>query len=311
MSGITNGDVYVPLSGAEILARLVGLGAAGVAIADSIFRITGSSDATKLAAFEVDGFTTLTTRTFTLPNVSSTLAVLGLAQTFSATQTFAGIDASSIGATTRGTILATTLGANAAVTFTAGTASTTTGTGTLVVTGGVGISGALFVGTTGNFAGAVTNQSTTALQGVTTISGATGQCFILNTTDASNGSFMLLRNSSSTFGKFGAAAGAVGIGAITDVGLGSSTANTSFYFLAGNLLACQMQGTGSEANVVIGSNTGIATNATDGFLYITSCAGAPSGTPTAFTNRIPIIYDRTNNFLYVYNGGWKKSTVYA
>jgi hypothetical protein len=46
-----------------------------------------------------------------------------------------------IGATTRGSGAFTSLAANAAVTFTANTASTTTGTGTLVVTGGVGVSG--------------------------------------------------------------------------------------------------------------------------------------------------------------------------
>jgi hypothetical protein len=46
-----------------------------------------------------------------------------------------------IGATTRGSGAFTSLAANAAVSFTANTASTTTGTGTLVVTGGVGVSG--------------------------------------------------------------------------------------------------------------------------------------------------------------------------
>ena len=44
---------------------------------------------------------------------------------------------------TRGSAAFTSLAANAAVTFTANTASTTTGTGTLVVTGGVGVSGQL------------------------------------------------------------------------------------------------------------------------------------------------------------------------
>lgn len=62
---------------------------------------------------------------------------------------------------------------------------------------------------------------------------------------------------------------------------------------------------------VIVSPAALATNATDGFLYIPSCAGAPSGVPTAAAGRIPLVYDSTNNFLYVYNGGWKKSTVYA
>lgn len=48
-----------------------------------------------------------------------------------------------IALTTAQPVAATTLTANGAVTLTSGTASTTTGTGTLVVTGGVGISGAI------------------------------------------------------------------------------------------------------------------------------------------------------------------------
>jgi hypothetical protein len=48
---------------------------------DSQFRIAGSSDVTKLAAFEVDGFTTATTRTFTLPNATTTLVGTDVAQT--------------------------------------------------------------------------------------------------------------------------------------------------------------------------------------------------------------------------------------
>ncbi len=104
------------------LARLNALGAAACAFTDSAFAIKGSSDPTKKALFEVDGFTTATSRTFTLPNVTSTLAVLGLAQTFSALQTFSsGIDSTSIGATTRGTGLFTTLGVNGQFTSTLST----------------------------------------------------------------------------------------------------------------------------------------------------------------------------------------------
>jgi hypothetical protein len=51
------------------------------------------------------------------------------------------INNTSVGATTRSTGAFTTLGANGQVSFTAGTASSTTGTGSLVVTGGVGVSG--------------------------------------------------------------------------------------------------------------------------------------------------------------------------
>jgi hypothetical protein len=63
-------------------------------------------------------------------------------------------------------------------------------------------------------------------------------------------------------------------------------------------------------SVVVGA-AALATNATEGFLYIPTCAGAPTGVPTAKTGRIAMIYDTTNNFFYFYNGGWKKSTVYA
>ena len=46
---------------------------------------------------------------------------------------------------------------------------------------------------------------------------------------------------------------------------------------------------------------GLATSATEGFLYVPSCAGMPAGTPTGQTGTIPLIYDRTNSLLYLYN----------
>lgn len=62
-------------------------------------------------------------------------------------------------------------------------------------------------------------------------------------------------------------------------------------------------------NVVCGS-AAIATNATDGFLYIPTCAGTPTGTPTTFTGRVPIVFDTTNHKLYAFEGGsWKGGTV--
>lgn len=45
---------------------------------------------------------------------------------------------------------------------------------------------------------------------------------------------------------------------------------------------------------------------TNGFFYIPSAAGAPSGVPTAVSGRVPMYYDTTNNNFYVYNGAWKK-----
>ncbi len=72
--------------------------------------------------------------------------------TFTGSVTIPGgtINNTSVGGTTRSTGAFTTLTANGATTLTANTASTTTGTGTLVVTGGVGVSGQV---TAGVFAG--------------------------------------------------------------------------------------------------------------------------------------------------------------
>ena len=61
-------------------------------------------------------------------------------------------------------------------------------------------------------------------------------------------------------------------------------------------------------NIVLGS-AALATGATDGFLYLPTCAGAPSGTPTAYTGRVALVYDTTNNKLMAYNGAWKGVTL--
>jgi hypothetical protein len=60
-------------------------------------------------------------------------------------------------------------------------------------------------------------------------------------------------------------------------------------------------------DVVIG-NGSQTTSATAGFLFIPSCAGAPTGVPASIpSNRIALMYDRTNNKLYAYNGAWKST----
>lgn len=61
-------------------------------------------------------------------------------------------------------------------------------------------------------------------------------------------------------------------------------------------------GTGS----VVCNSAAISTSATDGFLYVPTCAGTPSGAPTAYTGRAPIVVNTTNNKLYFYSGGaWR------
>ena len=60
-----------------------------------------------------------------------------------------------------------------------------------------------------------------------------------------------------------------------------------------------------NGNVVI-NTAALATTATNGFLYVPTCAGTPTGTPTTYTGRAPIVVDTTNNKLYFYSGGaWR------
>jgi hypothetical protein len=63
----------------------------------------------------------------------------------------------------------------------------------------------------------------------------------------------------------------------------------------------------SDANesITLGKAS-LATTATDGFVYIPTCAGVPTGTPTAKTGFAPLVIDSTNNKMYCYAGGaWR------
>ena len=62
-------------------------------------------------------------------------------------------------------------------------------------------------------------------------------------------------------------------------------------------------------SVVIGEQAALATNATDGFAYIPSMPGGPSGVPTSFTGKIAMVYDTNAEKLYFYNGSWRGVTV--
>lgn len=57
---------------------------------------------------------------------------------------------------------------------------------------------------------------------------------------------------------------------------------------------------------LVASFGGLATNAVDGFIYIGSCAGTPTGTPAAQGGGVPLVMDSTNRLLYAYMGGaWR------
>lgn len=88
------------------------------------------------------------------------------------------------------------------------------------------------------------------------------------------------------------------------VGLGAWS-GTDTYEIANN--AGVMFSMDANKNGTIGAGA-VATTATDGFLYIPTCAGVPTGVPTAKTGFAPIVVDTTNNRWYFYSGGaWQNA----
>jgi len=61
-------------------------------------------------------------------------------------------------------------------------------------------------------------------------------------------------------------------------------------------------------NVAVGTGA-LATTATNGFLYIPTTAGNPTGVPTAKTGLVAMVYDSTNDELFIYNGAWRSVAV--
>lgn len=121
-----------------------------------------------------------------------------------------------------------------------------------------------------------------------------------NSTSAGAADFLMFDTGAATNAKYVGIRNQAGVGGI------SSFVDDGSAYQKQNIIAWDNL-TGS---VMIG-NAALATTATDGFLYIPTCAGAPTGTPTAKTGRVPMIYDTTNNHFYFYNSGWKKTTVFA
>jgi hypothetical protein len=154
---------------------------------------------------QVDGQITSTVETGTSPLlISSTTNVSNLNASSLSGATFGS--PGSIGSGTPGTGAFTTLGASGITSITNATSSTTTGTGSLVVTGGVGIGENLHVGS-----GVVIGGGLSAL-------GTYIESLGLNTTDVTN----------STSSITGTIKTAGGIGIVKDAHIGGNTYSTNF-----------------------------------------------------------------------------------
>ncbi|MFV0302110.1 MAG: DUF2793 domain-containing protein, partial [Paracoccus sp. (in: a-proteobacteria)] len=77
-------------------------------VSDADFGLVNEADPTKKATFSLAGISTGTTRSFTLPNTSSELAILAGSQTFTGNKTFAGTVTISAASASIGTATGTT-----------------------------------------------------------------------------------------------------------------------------------------------------------------------------------------------------------
>jgi hypothetical protein len=94
----------------------------------------------------------------------------------------------------------------------------------------------------------------------------------------------------------------------------SSTGNSSNWWITQSIGLLDLSGGNTfRTNAVsdistrstIINDTALSPSAGDGFLYIPSCAGAPSGTPTTYGTGVPIVLDSSGSALYFYNGSWQ------
>ena len=156
-------------------------------------------------------------------------------------------------------------------------------------------------------------------------------------TNAANQVRMSLNGGSELFGLFGNPAGgtagaALSVGTIDNTAVGVFSVGTSSDSVKGVVIKAKSSQTGNLFEVQDSANTprikitkatasvapslvigsaALATSATDGFVYLPTCAGTPTGVPTANTGTCAMVYDTTNNKIAVYNGAWKQTAALA
>ena len=129
---VWNGTGWVTVSGSG--------GSGGVSFSDAVFEVYDDADLTKKAMFSLSGISAGTTRTFTLPNTSSELAILAGTQNFTGDKTFSGTLTAS-GIVTVSSAAASIGTSTETASYGMGTGATTTGVTKTVNLGTEGASG--------------------------------------------------------------------------------------------------------------------------------------------------------------------------
>lgn len=266
---------------------------------NSKMRVLGTNTQAATGALTWNAFEVMTS-TFTLTGTTTVTGPLSLVNFVGPTIT----DASSVTVTQAATL-------NITAAPTAGGSVTLTETYALLVQAG----NARFGGNVG-----IGVKPTSSLH----VSAANPEA-LFKSTSTSQTADILLQNSGSTATLMTAVYGSAVAGTVFGVNFASacavfSTAGTaplvigtlvasSIVFGTNNAAGARLE-IDSAGNVILGS-AALATNATDGFLYVDTCAGTPTGVPTGKTGRTALVYDTTNNKLAIYNGAWKQTAALA
>ena len=104
--------------------------------------------------------------------------------------------------------------------------------------------------------------------------------------------------------------GASNVGVMGLVARGRAGQNVSIFEVQDETKTAHIRATkGSSSPAVTSSfvvgKAVLANNATDGFLYIPTVAGTPSGVPTTQTGTAAIVYDTSAHKIWIYDAGWK------
>lgn len=227
--------------------------------------------------------------TMTFPSVSAAIPGLAVANTFTTTQTITpGTEVSPLvltggtlaGTTSRPLISATQTWNNSGLTATGillNVTDTSSNAASLLMDMQVASSSKFNVAKTG----AITVNAAAAGT-LASFTGASGTCTLLMTsTGNGHAGFFQATDFDVRFG---------------------ATSNSALLFTSNGTTRFTCTTGGS----MVLNSAAIATNATDGFLYIATCAGTPTGTPTAQTGRVALVYDTSAHQFWIYDGGWKQ-----
>jgi len=250
--------------------------------------------------------------------VTDTVALLGTAQTFTAVQTFTNSDVRLLGSSTGYT---TFTSANASATnytmtvpavtdtlMTLGAAQTVSGVITFsngfTSNGNVSINNAVQLAFTSRTNAQISSPATSQLQ-FGGVDGTGANPITLSMVGVAAGNSNTASPNGTILG--GLATGTPAGGSTTYGGdLIFKTTNVGAAATSRNTSSTALTLKGGTQTVLVG-NAALSTSATDGFLYIPTVAGTPTGTPSSFTGLVPMVFDTTNSQFWFYTGGaWKQ-----